>query len=54
MADHLPYKAEYAKSDRSSCQLCKSKIGKETLRLAAVVKVILFTNGYCKIVINLS
>lgn len=54
MAEHLPYKAEYAKSDRSSCQLCKSKIGKETLRLAAVVKVILFINGYRKIVMNLS
>ncbi|XP_054284117.1 poly [ADP-ribose] polymerase-like [Macrosteles quadrilineatus] len=38
MSGHLPYRAEYAKSDRSSCQGCKQKIAKETLRLAVVVQ----------------
>lgn len=39
MAEDLPYKAEYAKSNRSSCKLCKSNIAKESLRLAKMVQV---------------
>ncbi|EZA56984.1 Poly [ADP-ribose] polymerase [Ooceraea biroi] len=38
MGDEMPYRTEYAKSDRSKCQLCKSLIGKGSLRLAAVVQ----------------
>ncbi|KAL0113855.1 hypothetical protein PUN28_011294 [Cardiocondyla obscurior] len=38
MSDNLPYLAEYAKSDRSKCQLCKEPISKLSLRLAAVVQ----------------
>ncbi|KAL3275884.1 hypothetical protein HHI36_020621 [Cryptolaemus montrouzieri] len=34
----LPYKAEYAKSGRSSCRGCKSSIGQGTLRLAVMVQ----------------
>ncbi|KAF2885554.1 hypothetical protein ILUMI_20622 [Ignelater luminosus] len=34
----LPYKAEYAKSNRSSCRGCKSSIGKDSLRLAVMVQ----------------
>ncbi|ESO88129.1 hypothetical protein LOTGIDRAFT_206927 [Lottia gigantea] len=33
-----PFKAEYAKSDRSSCKACKTKIGKDSLRLAVMVQ----------------
>ena len=36
--DTLPYKAEYAKSGRASCKLCKSTIGQGTLRLATAVQ----------------
>lgn len=36
------YSAEYAKSDRSSCRLCKNLIGKGSLRLAVLVQVLLF------------
>jgi len=39
MSDDLPYRVEYAKSDRSKCQLCKAGIGKLSLRLAAIVQV---------------
>lgn len=39
MDDDLPYLVEYAKSDRSKCQLCKQSISKFSLRLAAVVQV---------------
>lgn len=39
MNDDLPYLVEYAKSDRSKCQLCKQPINKLSLRLAAVVQV---------------
>lgn len=35
----LPYRAEYAKSNRSSCKGCKSKIEKDHLRLAVMVQV---------------
>ncbi|XP_011882597.1 PREDICTED: poly [ADP-ribose] polymerase isoform X2 [Vollenhovia emeryi] len=38
MGDDLPYRVEYAKSDRSKCQLCKKSISKLSLRLAAVVQ----------------
>ncbi|XP_070152287.1 poly [ADP-ribose] polymerase [Polyergus mexicanus] len=38
MSDDLPYRAEYAKSDRSKCQLCKQSITKQSLRLAAIVQ----------------
>lgn len=33
-----PWKAEYAKSSRSSCKTCKSPIDKETLRLGKMVQ----------------
>ena len=34
----LPFKAEYAKSNRSSCKKCKEKIDKAELRLAVMVQ----------------
>lgn len=39
MADDLPFKAEYAKSNRSSCKSCKDNISKDSLRLAKMVQV---------------
>lgn len=41
MADSvdLPFRAEYAKSNRSSCKMCKNKIEKGELRMAAMVQV---------------
>lgn len=39
MGEYLPYKAEYAKSNRSKCKSCKTNIAQGTLRIAAVVKV---------------
>lgn len=33
-----PWKAEYAKSSRSSCKTCKSPIEKEILRLGKMVQ----------------
>ena len=39
MSNDLPYRAEYAKSDRASCNGCRNRIAKETLRLAVVVQV---------------
>ena len=42
--DDLPYKTEYAKSNRSSCKKCKCKIDKEELRIAAMVQVRNATN----------
>ena len=39
MADDLPYKAEYAKSNRSACKLCKDNISKDSLRVARMVQV---------------
>jgi hypothetical protein len=33
-----PWKAEYAKSSRSSCKTCKSPIAKEVLRLGKMVQ----------------
>lgn len=40
MADEgdLPYKTEYAKSNRASCKACKGIISKETLRMARMVQ----------------
>ena len=40
MAEDLPFKAEYAKSNRSSCKLCREKIAKDSLRVAKMVQVI--------------
>ncbi|KAJ8308841.1 hypothetical protein KUTeg_013715 [Tegillarca granosa] len=37
MAD-LPFKAEYAKSGRSSCKACKGSISQDSLRLAVMVQ----------------
>lgn len=37
-AQNLPYVAEYAKSGRASCKLCKNKIDKDELRLGAMVQ----------------
>ncbi|XP_058116089.1 poly [ADP-ribose] polymerase-like [Anopheles ziemanni] len=34
----LPFLAEYSKSNRASCRLCKEKIEKDVLRLAAMVQ----------------
>lgn len=36
--DDLPYRAEYAKSGRAGCKLCKGNIGQGTLRMAAMVQ----------------
>ncbi|CAG0883144.1 unnamed protein product [Darwinula stevensoni] len=38
MADDLPYRAEYAKSNRSSCKGCRGQIVKDSLRLAIMVQ----------------
>ena len=35
----LPYRGEYAKSGRAACKMCKDKIDKGELRLAAMVQV---------------
>ena len=35
--EELPYRAEYAKSGKSSCKECKEKIEKNELRLAVMV-----------------
>ena len=35
----LPFRAEYAKSGRAACKLCKEKIDKGVLRLAIMVQV---------------
>ena len=40
MADEdRPFLAEYAKSGRASCKLCRGAIAKDTLRLAKMVQV---------------
>lgn len=41
MADHhdLPYQAEYAKSNRSTCKACRTTISQKSLRLAVMVQV---------------
>jgi len=33
---HKPWKAEYAKSGRSSCRTCKESIGKDAFRFAKI------------------
>ncbi|XP_062502234.1 poly [ADP-ribose] polymerase 1-like isoform X2 [Corticium candelabrum] len=38
MAAILPYRAEYAKSSRSSCRTCQCTITKDTLRIARMVQ----------------
>lgn len=38
MSDDFPYRAEYAKSDRSKCQACKQPISKLSLRISTVVQ----------------
>ena len=38
MGDDLPFKAEYAKSGRSSCKMCKSSIAQSSLRVAVMVQ----------------
>ena len=35
----LPFRAEYAKSGRAACKVCKEKIDKGVLRLAIMVQV---------------
>ena len=35
----LPFRAEYAKSGRAACKMCKEKIDKGVLRLAIMVQV---------------
>lgn len=42
MAEDFPFKAEYAKSNRSSCKLCRENIAKDSLRVAKMVQVIEF------------
>jgi poly [ADP-ribose] polymerase len=37
--DEQPFKAEYAKSGRAGCKLCKGNISKDSLRLAKMVQV---------------
>ena len=37
--DDPPFKAEYAKSGRAGCKLCKGSISKDSLRLAKMVQV---------------
>ncbi|KAK7474692.1 hypothetical protein BaRGS_00034057 [Batillaria attramentaria] len=41
MSDHhdLPFKAEYAKSGRASCKLCRNTIAQDSLRLAVMIQV---------------
>ncbi len=36
--DECEFRAEYAKSDRSTCKGCHSNIGKDSLRLAIMVQ----------------
>ena len=35
----LPFRTEYAKSNRSACKLCKNNIDKDSLRMAKMVQV---------------
>ena len=48
MGDHtdLPFKAEYAKSSRSSCKACKGGITQDSLRLAVMVQVCITINKF--------
>lgn len=47
----LPWRAEYAKSGRSSCKGCKSNIAKDELRMAAMVQSPMFDG---KVIIELN
>ncbi|CAH0393176.1 unnamed protein product [Bemisia tabaci] len=38
MADDLPFRAEYSKSNRAACKGCKEKIDKDVLRMAVMVR----------------
>lgn len=38
----LPFVAEYAKSGRASCKICKQKIGEGSLRMGVMVQVRIF------------
>ena len=38
MSEDLPFSAEYAKSDRSSCKTCGGKIPKDHVRIAVMVQ----------------
>jgi len=40
--EERPFKAEYAKSGRAGCKLCKGTINKDTLRIAKMVQVTSF------------
>ena len=37
--EDAPYRAEYAKSSRAGCKLCKGSITKDSLRVAKMVQV---------------
>ena len=39
MAADLQFEAEYAKSGRAKCKLCKNNIAKDSLRIARSVQV---------------
>lgn len=39
MNTDLPFVAEYAKSNRASCKICKANIGKDSLRMGVMVQV---------------
>ncbi|KAJ4910837.1 Uncharacterized protein Rs2_05458 [Raphanus sativus] len=43
-ATQMPWRAEYAKSSRSSCKSCKSPINKETFRLGKLVQATQFAD----------
>lgn len=44
--DDLPYGTEYAKSGRAACKDCKNLIGKGTLRMSRLTRVLLYDNNY--------
>ena len=39
MATERPFQAEYAKSGRAGCKICKGNISKDSLRIAKLVQV---------------
>lgn len=39
MSDNYPYRVEYSKAPRSYCRLCRKRIVKNALRIAAMVQV---------------
>ena len=51
----IPYKAEYAKSNRSSCKACKNTISKESLRIARMVQAPNFdgkVSNFCTVLVD--